>query len=157
MKSRTSSLNRCRPCVDPLCLGRNLVVIVVLLGGTFAKADNPIVKNIFTADPSARVFGDRLYVFTSHDQPDATYWDMKDWRLLSTADMATWKDHGSIFSLKGFAWATRWAWAPDCVYANAKYYLFLPVDRSKIGVAVGNTPEGPFKDAIGQPLIDNRS
>jgi hypothetical protein len=53
-----------------------------------AKADTPIVENIFTADPSARVFGDRLYVYTSHDQPDATDWDMTDRRLLSTADMA---------------------------------------------------------------------
>lgn len=155
--SRTDSLNRCWSFDDPFCLRRNLAVIVVLLCGTFAKAGNPIIKNIFTADPSARVFGDRLYVYTSHDQPDATYWDMVDWRLLSTADMATWKDHGSIFSLKGFAWAKRWAWAPDCVSVNGKYYLFLPVDRSKIGVAVGNTPEGPFKDAIGKPLIDNAS
>jgi len=86
-----------------LCLRRNLLVFVVLLCSTLAKADNPIVKNIFTADPSARVFGDRLYVYTSHDQPDATYWDMTDWRPLSTADMANWKDHGSHFSPKGFA------------------------------------------------------
>ncbi|MGD0464636.1 MAG: hypothetical protein ABSB74_19300 [Tepidisphaeraceae bacterium] len=101
MKSGTDSLNCFRPCDDPLCLRRNLLVFVVLLCSTLAKADNPIVKNIFTADPSARVFGDRLYIYCSHDQPDATYWDMVDWRLISRADMATWKDHGNIFSLKG--------------------------------------------------------
>ncbi|MGD0767441.1 MAG: family 43 glycosylhydrolase [Tepidisphaeraceae bacterium] len=134
---------------------RICALIPLLLCTVMARAGNPVVKDIFTADPCARVFGDRLYVYASHDQPDANYWDMVDWRLLSTTDMATWKDHGSIFSLKGFAWATRWAWAPDCVNANGKYYLFLPVDRSKIGVAVGDTPEGPFKDAIGKPLIDN--
>jgi beta-xylosidase len=115
---------------------------------------NPLVKQIFTADPTGRVFGDRLYVYTSHDEADANYWDMVDWRLLSTTDLVTWKDHGPVFSLKGFAWATKWAWAPDCVHANGKYYLFLPVDRAKIGVAVGDTPEGPFRDAIGRPLID---
>ena len=133
--------------------------LLLLLGGLLvsavALAKNPLVTNIFTADPSGRVFGDRLYVYTSHDLPDATYWDMVDWRLLSTADLVTWKDHGSIFRVKDFAWATHWAWAPDCVYANGKYYLFLPVDRTKIGVAMGDRPEGPFKDAIGKPLVDN--
>jgi arabinoxylan arabinofuranohydrolase len=131
-----------------LLLGSSLVSSVALGG-------NPLVTNIFTADPSGRVFDGRLYVYTSHDLPDATYWDMVDWRLLSTADLVTWKDHGSIFRVKDFAWATHWAWAPDCVKANGKYYLFLPVDRTKIGVAVGDKPEGPFKDAIGKPLIDN--
>ena len=124
------------------------LVSSVALGG------NPLVTDIFTADPSGRVFDGRLYVYASHDLPDATYWDMVDWRLLSTADLIKWKDHGSIFRVKDFAWATRWAWAPDCVKANGKYYLFLPVDRTKIGVAVGDKPEGPFKDAIGKPLID---
>ena len=131
----------------------------MLLGSALAAgaaaAGNPLVTDIFTADPAGRVYGDRLYVYTSHDLPDATYWDMVDWRLLSTADLATWKDHGSILRVKDFAWASRWAWAPDAVQANGKFYLFVPVDRTKIGVAVGETPEGPFKDAIGQPLIDH--
>ena len=133
----------------------------LLLGSSLvssALADgNPLVRDIFTADPTGRVFDGRLYVYTSHDLPDATYWDMVDWRLLSTADLVKWKDHGSIFRVKDFAWANRWAWAPDCVKANGKYYLFLPVDRMKIGVAVGDKPEGPFKDAIGKPLIDGTS
>jgi beta-xylosidase len=131
--------------------------LLLFLTASAAWGGNPLVTNIFTADPTGRVFGGRLYVYTSHDQPDATYWDMVDWRLLSTADLATWKDHGSIFRIKDFAWATRWAWAPDCVESNGKYFLFLPVDRTKIGVAVGESPEGPFKDAIGKPLIDNAS
>jgi beta-xylosidase len=130
-------------------------LLVSLLAASAALAGNPLVTNIFTADPSGRVFNGRLYVYTSHDLPDAKYWDMVDWRLLSTSDLATWKDHGSIFRVKDFAWATHWAWAPDCVLAGGKYYLFLPVDRTQIGVAVGDSPEGPFKDAIGKPLIDN--
>ncbi|MFZ0826929.1 MAG: family 43 glycosylhydrolase [Verrucomicrobiia bacterium] len=132
-----------------------LLLLVSPLASSVALGGNPLVTNIFTADPSGRVFNGRLYVFTSHDLPDATYWDMIDWRLLSTTNLATWEDHGSIFRVKDFAWATRWAWAPDCVQANGKYYLFLPVDRTKIGVAVGDSPAGPFKDAIGKPLIDN--
>jgi len=135
--------------IFPLVAPGSSLVSSVVAGG------NPLVTNIFTADPSGRVFDGRLYVYASHDLADATYWDMMDWRLLSTADLITWKDHGSIFSVTNFAWASHWAWAPDCVKANGKYYLFLPVDRTKIGVAVGDKPEGPFKDAIGKPLIDN--
>ncbi len=115
---------------------------------------NPIVSHLYTADPAARVYGDRLYIYTSHDEADSTYFDMFDWRLLSTADLATWQDHGSIFGLKDFAWAEKWAWAPDSIHANGRYYLFLPTDRARIGVAVGVTPTGPFLDAIGRPLID---
>jgi beta-xylosidase len=130
-------------------------VLPGLVAATAASGANPIVSHLFTADPAAHAFGDRLYVYTSHDEPGAKYYDMFDWRLFSTADLATWQDHGPAFALKDFAWAKQWAWAPDAIQANGKYYLFLPTDRSKIGVAVGDTPTGPFKDAIGRPLIDN--
>lgn len=132
-----------------------LTFLSLLASSPLAFAANPLVKHIFTADPAARVFGDRVYVYTSHDQANATYWDMDDWELLSTTDFETWKDHGAIFTLKGFSWASKYAWAPDCVAANGKYYLFLPVDRTKIGVAVSDSPEGPFVDAIGKPLLDS--
>ena len=135
-----------------LCL-----VCCALLAPIVPIRGNPIATHIFTADPEARVFNNRLYVYTSHDLPNATYWDMVDWRLLSTTDMVHWQDDGAVFSLKGFRWATKWAWAPDCVSANGKYYLFLPVDRTKIGVAIGSSPTGPFKDAIGMPLLDNKT
>jgi len=65
---------------------------------TVVLGANPLVTNIFTADPTGRVFGDRLYVYTSHDQADATYWDMVDWRLLSTADLKTGKTTARSFA-----------------------------------------------------------
>lgn len=134
-------------------------ILLPLLLGTLASssvshAANPLVRDVFTADPAARVYGDRLYIYTSHDEPDTTYFDMYDWRLVSTDDLATWTSHGKIFDLKGFAWAEKWAWAPDAIAANGKYYLFLPTDRARIGVAVGDSPTGPFRDAIGAPLLD---
>jgi arabinoxylan arabinofuranohydrolase len=119
-----------------------------------SAAGNPITRDIYTADPTAKVFNGRIYLYTSHDEKNATYFDMFDWRLFSTADLATWQDHGSVFQLKGFAWARQYAWAPDAIAANGKYYLFLPTDRTKIGVAVADAPAGPFVDAIGAPLID---
>jgi hypothetical protein len=117
--------------------------LALLTLGRHRHGRQPHRHPLFTADPAARVFGDRLYVYTSHDEKDATYFDMFDWRLFSTADLATWQDHGSIFGLKGFAWAEKWAWAPDAVHANGKYYLFLPTDRARIGVAVGDSPQRP--------------
>ncbi len=122
---------------------------------TTMKASNPIIRHMYTADPSACVFDGRLYVYTSHDRDNATNYDMVDWWLFSTDDMVTWKDHGAVFKLEDFAWAKKQAWAPDAIAANGKYYLFLPTDRSKIGVAVSDKPDGPFVDAIGAPLIDN--
>jgi len=122
---------------------------------TFKNEGNPFVKHMYTADPSAHVFNDRLYVYTSHDEDDATYFDMLDWHVFSTDNMVDWIDHGAILSLDDVQWAEKWAWAPDCVERNDKYYFYYPVERSKIGVAVSDSPTGPFKDKLGKPLIDN--
>jgi len=132
-----------------------LLLLCIALFAPTVKASNPIIRHMFTADPSARIFDGRLYLYTSHDRDDATSYNMVDWWVFSTDDMVSWKDHGAAFKLKDFAWAKEKAWAPDAISANGKYYLFLPTDRSKIGVAVSDKPDGPFVDAIGAPLIDN--
>ena len=93
----------------------------------------------FEADPSARVFHGRLYVYPSHDVAGSKDWDMVDWHVFSTVDMLHWKDHGVIFSLKDIRWADRHAWAPDCIERNGKYYFYFPAD-DKIGVAVSDSP-----------------
>ncbi len=122
------------------------------LGVVFGQ--NPFITHKFTADPSARVFNDRLYVYSSHDKDNATYFDMLDWACFSTTNMVDWEDHGVVFSLKDIEWADKWAWAPDAIERNGKYYFYYPVERKKIGVAVSNHPEGPFKDLLGKPLVD---
>lgn len=131
------------------------LLLILALSPSTMKASNPIVRDKFTADPSARVFDGRLYLYTSHDRDDADSYNMVDWWVFSTDDLVTWRDHGAAFRLTDFSWAKEKAWAPDAISANGKYYLFLPTDRSKIGVAVSDKPEGPFVDAIGAPLIDN--
>lgn len=120
----------------------------------FTSKENPIVRHIYTADPAARVFDNRLYVYTSHDEDTAQYFDMVDWHVFSTDNLVDWIDHGAIFGLDRIQWAQKWAWAPDCVSRNGKYYFYFPVERSKIGVAESETPTGPFIDVIGKPLID---
>jgi beta-xylosidase len=108
---------------------------------------------MYTADPSARVFNDTLYVFPSHDEDTATWFNMKDWHVFSTTNMQNWTDHGVIFSLDDISWADEMAWAPDCIERNGKYYFYYPVEQSKIGVAVSDKPYGYFKDPLDSPLI----
>jgi len=96
-----------------------------------------------------------MYVYTSHDEDTATYFNMIDWHVFSTENMVDWTDHGAVFSLNDIEWADKWAWAPDCVERNGKYYFYYPVERAKIGVAISDSPTGPFVDKIGKPLIDN--
>ncbi len=120
-------------------------------------AQNPFITHMYTADPSARVFNDTLYVYPSHDRDDAEWWDMVDWHVFSTVDMINWTDHGVALSLDDITWAENFAWAPDCVKKNGKYYFYYPTDQKHIGVAVSDQPYGPFKDPLGHPLISKDS
>jgi beta-xylosidase len=119
--------------------------------GTEETSGNPILPD-FYADPTAREFEGRFWIYPSHDLPGSTYWDMVDWHVFSSDDLVRWHDHGVIFSLDDVSWADRWAWAPDCIARNGKYYFYFPADM-QIGVAVGPSPTGPFSDALGRPLI----
>ena len=132
---------------------RTLVFAAVFVGAGcgLAAAQHQILPD-FQADPSARVFHGRLYVYPSHDVAGSKDWDMVDWHAFSTDDMIHFKDHGVIFSLKDITWADKHAWAPDCIERNGKYYFYFPAD-DQIGVAVSDSPTGPFKDALGKPLI----
>lgn len=128
-----------------------LLIGFVVSGSLFAQ--NPFVTHMYTADPSARVFNDTLYVYPSHDEDTATDFSMRDWHVFSTTDMKNWTDHGVIFSLNDISWADKQAWAPDCIERNGKYYFYYPVEQAKIGVAVSNKPYGTFEDPLDSALI----
>ena len=136
-------------------------MIVVGLSPVTAKADNPIVQTIYTTDPAPMVYGDTLYVYTGHDEDGATYYDMRDWHCYSTKDMVNWTDHGVVCSLNTFSWAKSDAWAGQVIERNGKFYYYVPVvakqGGNSIGVAVSDSPTGPFKDAIGKPLCQGYS
>lgn len=124
---------------------------------TFAA--NPIVQTCFTTDPAPMVFGDRIYLYTGHDEDNADFFWMNEWRIYSSADMVNWTDHGSPLAIEDFSWADERAWAPQCIERNGKFYLYVPLHSKltgtmAIGVAVADSPVGPFKDAIGAPLAD---
>jgi len=129
---------------------------------TAANAQNPIVQTLCTTDPAPLVVGDTLYVYTGHDEDGADFFWMQEWRIYSTTDMVNWTDHGSPLAIEDFSWADDRAWASQCIERNGKYYWYICLHSKltggmAIGVAVGDSPAGPFKDALGKPLFDNGS
>ena len=117
-------------------------------------ADNPIITQKYTADPNAIVYNGRVYVYCSHDDnnPDNGF-NIVDYTLVSSDDMANWTDHGEVFKVpRDAAWAKQ-AYAPGAAVKNNKIYLYIPDGGSQIGVAVADKPEGPFTDPIKRALI----
>lgn len=134
------------------------IYILYTIIANIAFAQNPFVQTNFTADPAPLVYNDRLYVYTTHDEDESTWFNMNNWRVYSTADMVNWTDHGVILSYSDFEWAKGDAWAPQCVEKNGKFYLYIPAiskenNKPAIGVAVGDSPIGPFYDALGKSLV----
>ena len=137
-------------------------VAVVSLFQYDALSQNPIVRDQYSADPSARVFGDRIYVYPSHDilategKGRAGWFCMEDYHVFSSANLSDWTDHGMIVTQNKVGWVkpnSYSMWAPDCIERNGKYYFYFPtspIDTAKygrgfrIGVAVANNPTGPF-------------
>ena len=127
-----------------------------------SNAQNPFVQTWFTSDPAPMVHNGTMYVYTGHDEDDADFFWMQEWRVYSTQDMVNWQDHGSPLALESFSWADDRAWASQCVERNGKFYWYICAHSKlsggmAIGVAVGDTPTGPFRDAIGKPLFENGS
>ena len=141
-----------------------LLPLVALLVGIVvpAEAQNPFVQTWFTSDPAPLVVGDTLYVYTGHDEDGADFFWMQEWRIYSTTDMVNWRDHGSPLALESFSWADDRAWASQCIERDGKFYWYICAHSRlsrgmAIGVAVGNSPTGPFRDALGKPLFENGS
>ena len=125
------------------------------------SAQNPIVRNQFSADPSARVFGDRVYVFPSHDiiatpgKGRVDWFCMEDYHVFSSANLTDWTDHGMIVTQNKVPWVrpdSYSMWAPDCIERNGKYYFYFPTSPKDtafgrgftVGVAIADKPEGPY-------------
>jgi hypothetical protein len=124
-------------------------------------AQNPIVRDQFSADPTARVFNGQIYVYPSHDIPTPAqkpgrkdWFCMEDYHVFSSKDLTAWKDHGVIASQYKVSWvdsASYSMWAPDCIEKNGRYYFYFPANVKPsvgkgfgIGVGISDKPEGPF-------------
>jgi arabinoxylan arabinofuranohydrolase len=140
-------------------------IIILILSVNSVFADNPIIQTKYTADPAPMVYNDTVYLYTTHDEDNATGFTMYNWLLYSSTDMVNWTDHGIIAGVtspyKTFSWADGYnAWAAQCIYRNGKFYLYCPLPYNGtmvIGVAVADSPLGPFTDPIGRPLISNNT
>ena len=121
------------------------------------QAQNPIIRDQFTADPTARVFNNKVYLYPSHDiVPPAgqrqDWFCMEDYHVFSSENLTDWTDHGVIVTQNKVPWVrpdSYSMWAPDCVERNGKYYFYFPTAPKDgrgfgIGVAVADRPEGPF-------------
>ncbi len=116
------------------------------------KARNPLVTHIFTADPNAVVYGDRIFLYVSHDIDGQDDYDMVDYRGFSSDDLVNWQDHGVLIHADSLSWATN-LYAPGACSKGGKYYLYMPNGGDSIGVAVSDSPGGPFVDPLGKSLV----
>jgi hypothetical protein len=122
----------------------------------------PLITHLYTADPSAHVFEGRVYIYPSHDREtdiqfndNGDQYDMTDYHVFSTSSLDppygpdTVTDHGAVLRAEDVPWVSKQLWAPDAAFKDGKYYLFFPArDKDavfRVGVAVGDSPTGPFK------------
>ncbi|MDR0892270.1 MAG: glycoside hydrolase family 43 protein [Mediterranea sp.] len=145
---------------------RNLFLAMTLLCGALSAYAQHVGKNTtvgsnpvfpgWYADPEAAVFDHEYWIYPTYSAPydQQTFMD-----AFSSKDLVTWTKHPHVLSNANVAWAKRAMWAPSVVQAHGKYYFFFaandvhPGELGGIGVAVADRPDGPFKDALGKPLI----
>ncbi len=152
-------------------INNSLIFGLLLMGISSLSAQNPIVRNQFSADPTARVFNGKVYVFPSHDIPapegkglKKDWFCMADYHVFSSGNLTDWTDHGVILSQNKVAWvdSTSYSmWAPDCIERNGKYYFYFPANKNVadtkgrrwfgVGVAIADKPEGPYIP-LSQPI-----
>lgn len=124
--------------------------------------NNPIIKDKYTGDPAALVYKDKVYLYAGHDEApnDFNFYKMNEWLVYSSSDMVHWQEHPVPLKVTDFAWAKSDAWAAQVIERNGKFYWYVTVEHGtikgkSIGVAVSDSPTGPFKDALGKALITN--
>ena len=137
---------------------------------TFVSEGNPIITDNFTADPAPMVYDGTLYLYVGHDEyyegqdsaSGGKEFNITEWLCYSTTDMKTWTGHGSVLKPTDFKWAVGEAWASQVVEKNGKFYYYTTVQAGEpfvgkaVGVAVSDSPTGPFVDAIGAPLVHDK-
>lgn len=116
----------------------------------------PLIRGLYSADPSAHVFNDRIFIYPSHDidagvpEDDlGAHFAMRDYHVFSLPAIGGHvTDHGVVLDIANVPWAGRQMWAPDAAERNGRYYLYFPAkdkqDVFRIGVATSDNPAGPF-------------
>jgi hypothetical protein len=122
----------------------------------FCSNGNPIFRHEHTADPAALVYNDTIWLFAGRDfkGDNGNGYVMKDWVMFSTTDMVHWTEYPIPLTVDDFAWDnSHSAWASQVIPRNGKFYWYTSTNWCGIGVAVSDKITGPYKDAIGKPLV----
>lgn len=121
---------------------------------------NPIIRDVYTSDPAVLVDDGVAYLYTGHDEapPDASRYVMRDWLCFSSSDLRTWTPHGPLLRVEDFAWARDGAKAGCVVERHGRFWWYVATNHATvpggaIGVAVADSPTGPFRDALGAALV----
>ena len=125
----------------------------------FESDGNPVIRNKHTADPAALVENDTLWLFAGHDAAgNQSGYVMKDWLLYSTTDMKHWTEYPSPLRIDDFRWAdSKQAYAGHVAKGkDGRYYWYVSTNWCGIGVAVADKITGPYRDALGKPLLTNK-
>ncbi len=138
---------------------RLLLLLMSLMAGwtNTACADYPVMGHRYLADPTSLVYEGRVYIYCSNDDesPVEGSYNIPNVVCISTTDMKNWTDHGIVFdAARDTTWAKK-SWAPAAIERDGKFYLYFGNGGANIGVAVADSPMGPFKDAIGKPLLEH--
>lgn len=117
-----------------------------------------LIPDDYMADPSVHIFNDRLYIYPSHDwesgipeNDNGDHFNMKDYYVFSTVDPMEGEivNHGKVLDTQDIPWAGRQLWDCDVAEKNGKYYMYFPLkdqnDIFRMGVAIADRPEGPFR------------
>jgi hypothetical protein len=135
--------------------------LLILTQTNKVSAQNPLITTMYSADPSARVFGDSVYVYPSHDiiategKGRPGWFCMEDYHVFASKNLTDWKDDGIVVTQNKIPWVkpdSYSMWAPDCIERNDKYYFYFPAPPKDstygrgfaIGVAIADKPSGPF-------------
>lgn len=120
------------------------------------RVGNPLFSGWY-ADPEGIIFGDKYWIFPTRSLP---FEEQVSFDAFSSPDLKTWTLHENIIDTVEVKWAKRAMWAPSIIEKDGKYYFFFSANNifkdgeGGIGVAVADSPEGPYKDLLGKPLID---
>lgn len=119
------------------------------------KKNNPIVPKKGVCDPHIHIFGDRAYLYASHDKSISnTTWCMSDWQIWSSGDLVNWRYESTVRPEDTYIGESDGCWATDAAYKNGKYYFYFSNKNIDTGVAVSDNPGKGFVDALGKPFLE---
>jgi len=144
-----------------MCNFRTLIVPLIVLwslcGCATQRGGNPVFDGWY-ADPEVALFGDEIWIYPTYSAP---YDEQLHFDAFSSRNLVDWTKHERVLTSQSVEWARRAMWAPSVVEKDGRYYFFFAANDIQgddeyggIGVAVSDSPDGPFVDYLGQPLID---